>query len=1002
MNKNINLFLLSILFSCAAPPDVTPELYSIRNNSKALQEISIKSPPKRTAYEKGESSYDLTGIVVNGKKINNEEIDVNPEELVLENFNSDSVGKKNVWVVFYGGVNGLPVKARLSLDIVRVGGLTGDYTVNYFEAGEDIIPAAIKSSFTGQEWDTEKEKYISIVTADVVKANEGDEVEAIAAPGLGFKLKEDSLRYEILNAHGEASASVKIQKTSGKYFFKMPAANIRLMADFELVIYRASVDLGLKTGLISIKNMNSSIQPAINSNVEAKMGDLIKITIKDELEAEFDENTLQYIFLDGSTGMEAPPQLISGREVVMPHGNISVTASFPNSSLKSVEISSIDGGNFEFNAGDGGDVFTSQIINKMEFIKYYEDETKQKLKFDNSSQKWKVSPAVGLTSEDYRDENTWDFADGPGPNNFEDKNGVKPFDSTIAGERALTFTIGGVSASHYSYYENGSKKSKDLKITVNVADAEAKCFDGVTDRYYKTLDSALELAAPAAGAAWSEDNPLSVTLLKSPKVEEKAIEVTGPKFIRLKAQDNTIKIFSNIINDGTFILEDGAWLSLYGVRLSTLNDKAVTIKGNSKFLMEGDAKVQFNGSATSSALICVEDGTFIMKDGKISSNSSNDKPFVYLDGVKAKFEAMGGVVAAVDSKKTTVKSDGGEIVFSKNAEIQGFVSVGTASVIKTSGVLFPSDNLTASFIFEDFEDPGSFYVQGESADSMRINKDFFYPKLTSPDSAGKSKVAFEAESGAITKKFVKNDLGGWDEVHIFDAPGSYSFELQTFYYAYLLVVGGGGGGSWGGGGAGGLGGLYTFFSNDGVSPVFSLDAGLYYITVGAGGAKGASGSPGAQGGYSSFGEISFLQSLAAFGGGGGSSAEGKNDAGAGGSGASLAQGVVIEGSAGGDGSMSTSPATDSAIVFGARIPILKGSYSSRGEGRGGGPGASSAITGDDVTYAHGGERGASSTSAGCGGAGGGAPGDGRNGIVVVRLSNLWNSNEWRSLSHLSQ
>lgn len=180
---------------------------------------------------------------------------------------------------------------------------------------------------------------------------------------------------------------------------------------------------------------------------------------------------------------------------------------------------------------------------------------------------------------------------------------------------------------------------------------------------------------------------------------------------------------------------------------------------------------------------------------------------------------------------------------------------------------------------------------------------------------------------------------------------------------YLIIAGGGGGGGryGGGGGAGGV-----------ISGTASLSAGIYNITVGAGGAGGTAPSPGTAG---SDGSNSVFNSLTAIGGGGGGSGGATGSAimigrnggsggggtgnSSGGSNSAGGSGTSGQGNSGGLGISSVSPYTTLSAGGGGGYGSAgqNGSITSTGSGGDGGSGLTNSLTGSAVQYAGGGGGG---------------------------------------------
>ena len=207
----------------------------------------------------------------------------------------------------------------------------------------------------------------------------------------------------------------------------------------------------------------------------------------------------------------------------------------------------------------------------------------------------------------------------------------------------------------------------------------------------------------------------------------------------------------------------------------------------------------------------------------------------------------------------------------------------------------------------------------------------------------------------------------------------------------LIVGGGGSGGSRGGGGAGGAGEVVDLQSSAG----FTLNSGIYTLTVGAG---GAAPSPLHTGGRGSNGQNSVFMSIQALGGGAGGGVdyqsstvlEQANPGGSGGGafstgtvgGAQEGAGGYSSyrfGNAGGLGSQGQNANYVGGGGGGAGAPGGAGvaaQMSQRGPGGEGGVGRQVAITGTQVYYGGGGGGGAycSSVGGGAGGLGGGGAG----------------------------
>ena len=258
--------------------------------------------------------------------------------------------------------------------------------------------------------------------------------------------------------------------------------------------------------------------------------------------------------------------------------------------------------------------------------------------------------------------------------------------------------------------------------------------------------------------------------------------------------------------------------------------------------------------------------------------------------------------------------------------------------------------------------------------------------FTSRSGAGGSGVVilrYTVESSPIRSTgAIRKQVGG-DTVLIFTNIDSVcSFTLGGTAQARILAVGGGGAGGSGkthtkNCGAGGGGGAGGFVENENIV----LEAGVYNVTVGAGGAAGADAgvlTPGGDGGSSSvsFGGSEII--LAAGGGGGGAESVGKN--GASGGGGSMAYGSFW-GNARNGGTGSEGQGNDGGK---GSVNLLAGGGGGAGAaggisattGSNGGDGRFSDITGEEVYYAGGGAGGSYNAAAvtGSGGKGGGGKG----------------------------
>lgn len=221
----------------------------------------------------------------------------------------------------------------------------------------------------------------------------------------------------------------------------------------------------------------------------------------------------------------------------------------------------------------------------------------------------------------------------------------------------------------------------------------------------------------------------------------------------------------------------------------------------------------------------------------------------------------------------------------------------------------------------------------------------------SPDASG--------SGGTVTTS------GGYT-IHTFTTSGTFIVSGGTLSVDYLVVAGGGGGGGTDGGG-GGAGGMKT-------GTGFSVAAGSYSITVGAGG-TGVTSSKGTNGGDSIFSTITSTG-----GGGGGvyNNQTGLNGGSGGGGGAngggSTAGGTGTAGQ-GNNGGSGKGP-TNYAGAGGGGAGAVGGDAAATGSAGGGngGAGSASSISGSSVTYAGGGGGGTYLGTAGAGGSGGGGAG----------------------------
>ena len=230
------------------------------------------------------------------------------------------------------------------------------------------------------------------------------------------------------------------------------------------------------------------------------------------------------------------------------------------------------------------------------------------------------------------------------------------------------------------------------------------------------------------------------------------------------------------------------------------------------------------------------------------------------------------------------------------------------------------------------------------------------------------------------------------KVHTFTSSGTFEVTSVTNNPTFdiLQIAGGGGGGRRRGGGGGAGGYLYE----TGVS----ISAGLYGVTVGAGGTGAPSGSGSSTNGGDS--SIDSLLAVSVGGGGGGGDSHGASG-GSGGGGQGMTAGINAGTATSGQGN---------AGIAGSNLSYGGGGGGSGGAGstKDGGAGTANSITGSPVTRAGGGgawdagaagsggaSAGGTGTSAasnatantGSGGGGGGddaAGGDGGSGVVIVR------------------
>ena len=235
-------------------------------------------------------------------------------------------------------------------------------------------------------------------------------------------------------------------------------------------------------------------------------------------------------------------------------------------------------------------------------------------------------------------------------------------------------------------------------------------------------------------------------------------------------------------------------------------------------------------------------------------------------------------------------------------------------------------------------------------------------------------------SGGTETTYTSNNINY--KVHTFTSSGTFTVS-NSGEVDYLVIAGGGSGGAQHGGG-GGAGG-YRAGSN------FSVPAGSYSITVGAGGAFATGASPNS----GSSGTNSVFSSITSLGGGWGEgwSAGAGNTAGSGGSGggASLngtgGAGTSGQGYAGGS-STSSSTFPNGGGGGGGSAGVGEDSINLSRAGNGG-SGTASTITGTSVTRAGGGGGGSHSPYAiGTGGSGGGGDGGiGNSGAGVAGVVN---------------
>lgn len=239
-----------------------------------------------------------------------------------------------------------------------------------------------------------------------------------------------------------------------------------------------------------------------------------------------------------------------------------------------------------------------------------------------------------------------------------------------------------------------------------------------------------------------------------------------------------------------------------------------------------------------------------------------------------------------------------------------------------------------------------------------------------------------------------------NRIHTFTTVGTTSITFLVPVTAQILVIGAGagGGGNNGAASAGGGGGAGEYY----YSAAYSIAAGTYTVTVGAGGTGGvASTSDGVDGGATVFGSIS------AAGGGGGSTGSNQNPGRPGGSGGGCGRtsnattggaSVKTAGGLGNKGGDNTSGSNFSAGGGGGSASAGTNASATGSTPVPGGTGTASTISGASVTYASGGNGGArSGTYTPSGGTyrgdgGDGAPAGtgtavngagGNNGIVII-------------------
>jgi hypothetical protein len=224
--------------------------------------------------------------------------------------------------------------------------------------------------------------------------------------------------------------------------------------------------------------------------------------------------------------------------------------------------------------------------------------------------------------------------------------------------------------------------------------------------------------------------------------------------------------------------------------------------------------------------------------------------------------------------------------------------------------------------------------------------------------------AASGPSVSFTGAFTTATDGAYTVV-TFSGPGSVIVTGGTIYVWYLVIGGGGSGGQ----GTGGGGGAGAYWENGTYS--YSLAAGTYAITVGAGGV-----APGTQPALGTNGSSSIFDSITAIGGGGGAANSIHGASGGSGGGGSFngmsGNGLPGYGNNGGGGG-SANGNYPGGGGGGAGSNGFNGI--SNNIGGAGGNGLASSITGSSVTRAGGGGGGVyQGGTAGAGGTGGGAAG----------------------------